>query len=153
VLEGVRMVSSWTLLLLVHLIGLSLALGAASAKTLLLLRCRKDHAFVPVYLAVARPITRLIILGLAALTLSGIGWLVLGYSFTAVLIAKLILVGAMWVLGPLIDNVAEPRFAELAPPAGELPSPLFVAARNRYVALEVAATATFYVIVFMWVLL
>lgn len=147
------MVSLWTLLLLLHLVGLALALGAASVKTVLLLRCRKDHGFVPTYLAVARPITRLIITGLIALTLSGIGWLVLGYPFTAVLVAKLILVAVVWVLGPFIDNVVEPRFATLAPPFGELPSPAFVSARKRYVAIEVTATATFYVILFLWVLL
>ena len=64
---------------LAHLIGLALGVGCATAKLTLLVRCKADHAFVPAYVAVARPITRLIILGLALLTLSGVGWLLLGY--------------------------------------------------------------------------
>jgi hypothetical protein len=48
------------------------------------------------------------------------------------------------VLGPVIDNVAEPRFRRLAPAAGERPSPEFVAAERVYVALEVTATLLFY---------
>jgi hypothetical protein len=59
-------------LLLVHLVGLAIGLGAATAKLVLLFRCRADAAFVPTYLAVVRPITRQIILGLVLLLLSGI---------------------------------------------------------------------------------
>ena len=60
-------------LLLVHLVGLAIGLGAATAKLVLLFQCRADGAFVPTYLAVVRPITRQIILGLVLLLLSGIG--------------------------------------------------------------------------------
>jgi hypothetical protein len=141
-----------SLLSVVHLIGLALAVGSASAKLTLLLRCRTDHSFLPTYVAVARPVTRLIILGLALLTLSGIGWLLLGYPLTPLLIVKLALVGVIWVLGPIIDNVVEPKFRELAPGPGESASPAFIRVRQRYLLLEVSATGLFYVIVIMWVL-
>lgn len=147
------MVSMWTVLLLAHLVGLALGMGAASVKLTLLLRSRADPGFVPTYLAIARPVTRLIILGLILLTLSGIGWLILGYPFTAVLIAKLVLVGVLWVLGPMIDNVVEPRFVSSAPVGAEPPSPDFLSAQKRYLAFELAATGTFYLVVVMWVVL
>ncbi len=143
-------VLSW--LSLAHLVGLALALGCATTKLVLLLRCRADPGFVPTYLGVARPVTRLLIMGLVLLTLSGIGWLLVGYRFTPLLITKLVLVAAVWVLGPIIDNVAEPTFRKLAPPPGGEPSPAFLAAQRRYLALEIAATGLFYVIVVMWVL-
>lgn len=145
--------TSWTSLLsLAHLIGLALGLGCATAKLMLLVKCRADHAFVPTYIAVARYVTRLIILGLVLLTLSGVGWLLVGYPLTPVLVVKLVLVGAIWVLGPVIDNVAEPRFRRLAPGSGESPSPAFTRIGRQYLLLEILATGLFYVVVGMWVL-
>jgi len=146
------MTSLPSLLTLAHLIGLALAVGAATVKLVLLVKCRADPALVPAYVAVARPITRLIILGLVLLTLSGVGWLLIGYQLTPLLVVKLILVGAIWVLGPVIDNVAEPRFNKLAPSAGESASPAFVRVQQQYLLLEMVATGLFYVIVVMWVL-
>lgn len=141
-----------SLLSLAHLVGLALAVGCATAKLTLLLRTRTDPAFVPAYLAIARPITRLIVLGLALLTLSGIAWLLFGYGFTPRLVAKLILVGVIWVLGPVIDNVVEPRFRDLAPGPGGSASAAFVRAQRQYLLIEILATGLFYVIVAMWVL-
>jgi hypothetical protein len=147
------MISLTSLLSLGHLIGLALGVGSATAKLTLLSRCKADPTFVPTYLAVARPITRLIILGLALLTLSGVGWLLIGYPLTLLLAVKLVLVGAIWVLGPVIDNVVEPRFRKLVPAPGESPSPAFMQAQRQYLRLEVVATGLFYVIVVMWVLI
>lgn len=147
------MTSLTSLLFLAHLIGLALAVGCATAKLTLLVRCKTDHAFVPSYIAVARPVTRLIILGLALLTLSGVGWLVLGYALTPLLVVKLVLVGAIWVLGPVIDNVVEPKFRQLAPAPGEAASPAFIRIQQDYLRLEVIATGLFYVIIAMWVLI
>ena len=121
-----------SLLSLAHLIGLALAVGCATAKLTLLVRCKADHAFVPTYVAVVRPLTRLIILGLALL--------------------KLVLVGAIWVLGPVIDNVVEPKFLQLAPTPGESASPAFIRIQLHYLRLEVVATGLFYVIIAIWVL-
>jgi hypothetical protein len=105
-----------------------------------------------VYLAVMRPITRLIILGMALATLSGIGWLLSGYELAPLLVAKLAMVGALWVLGPVIDNVAEPAFRKLAPAGGAAPSPAFLAAFRRYLLLEALATGLFYLIIVVWML-
>jgi hypothetical protein len=146
------MISWRSILTLLHLTGLALAVGSASAKLRLLVRCKADHAFVSSYLAVARPVTQLIILGLALLTLSGLGWLLVGYPVTPLLVVKLVLVGAIWVLGPVIDNVVEPKFLQLAPRPSEPPSPAFIRILGRYLWLETVATGLFYVIVVMWVL-
>jgi len=137
---------------LAHLLGLALGVGAATAKLVLLWRCRTDPAFVPAYLQVARPITRLIILGLILLTLSGVGWVLQGYPLRSRLIIKLVLVAAIWVLGPIIDNSAEPRFRQLAPEPGSPVSPAFSAAQRQYLVLELIATSLFYVVIVYWVL-
>jgi hypothetical protein len=145
---------SWSSFLsLAHLIGLALGLGCATAKLTLLARCRADPEFIPTYIAVARPVTRLIILGLALVTLSGIGWLLMGHPLTRILIVKLVMVGAIWVIGPVIDNVVEPKFAGLVPAKGESSSPAFQRIQRQYLWLEATATGLFYVIVIMWVLL
>lgn len=138
-------------LFVAHLIGLALGVGSSTVKLTLLVKCRRDPTFVPVFLAVARPITRHIILGLILLTVSGVGWVALGYGLTPLLVAKVVLVAAIWVLGPVIDNVVEPRFRRLAPAAGASPTPAFVAIESQFIAWEVAATLLFYVIIVMWV--
>lgn len=145
------MISLPEVLTLVHLLGLALGLGSATGKLTLLLRCRADPEFVSVFLKVTRILTRQILLGLALLVVSGIGWILMGYPFTPLLIRKLVLVAAMFVMGPIIDHVVEPRFRKLAPRIGEAPSPEFMRAQTQYLGLEMAATALFYVIVVMWV--
>jgi hypothetical protein len=146
------MISLPSFLTLAHLIGLALGVGAATVKVTLLLQTRADPGLVPVYIKVARPITRLIVIGLILLTLSGIGWLLVGYQLTTTLWVKLALVAAIWVLGPIIDNVAEPRFRKLAPATGVTPSPEFLRTRRRYLTLELTATGLFYAITVFWVL-
>jgi hypothetical protein len=137
--------SWWSgLILPVHLLGLALGVGGATVKFALVLRSRSDPAFVPAFLAVRRPITKFIVLGLALATLSGIAWLVLGYPWTARLIAKLGVVAAMWVLGPVIDNVLEPRLERTSPAAGALPSAEFLAAQRSYLGAEAGATLLMY---------
>jgi hypothetical protein len=143
-------ISLSSLLTLTHLIGLAWGVGAATVKVVLLLKCNADYAFVPVYIKVARPITRQIILGLVLLTLSGIGWLLLGYPFSSLLVVKVILVGAIWVLGPVIDNVVEPKFMKLAPALGEPASAAFIRAQKQYLTLEIIATLLFYFIIVIW---
>lgn len=142
-----------SVLLVAHLVGLALGMGCATAKWMLLLRCRADAGFLPAYRSVARPITRLIIVGLALLTMSGIGWLLSGSQLTAQLAVKLALVAAILVLGPVIDNVVEPRFWKLAPAPGESASAAFRQVQRRYLVLETMATGLFYVIVFLWILM
>ena len=142
-----------SLLSLTHLVGLALAVGAATVKVVLLLKCRADPSLVPAFVKISRLVTRQIVLGLALLTLSGIAWLLRGYPLTALLIAKLLLVAAVWVLGPIIDKVAEPRFMRLAPAPGQAAaSAEFTRARKHYLALEITATSLFYVVILLWVL-
>ena len=138
------------LLTVAHLIGLALGVGAATVKLFLLLKCRKDPAFLNVYLQVARMITRQIIAGMALLTLSGIGFLMVGFPFTSRLAVKVVVVAALWALGPIIDNILEPRFLALAPAVGVPVSREFIKAQGRYVATELLATSLFYLIIVIW---
>jgi hypothetical protein len=146
------MISFSVLLTLVHLIGIALAVGAATLKLVLLLKCRADQAFARAFAQATRLITRQIIVGLILVTLSGVGWLLMGYPFTPRLVVKLVLVVAIWVIGPLIDNVVEPRFLKLAPAPGEPISPAFTRIWAQYVALETIATLLFYVVIVLWLL-
>ncbi len=61
------MISLSSLLSVAHLVGLARGVGSATLKLVLLLKCNADHTFVPVYIKVARLITRQIILGLVLL--------------------------------------------------------------------------------------
>jgi hypothetical protein len=148
------MKSLYSVWLLLHLVGLALGMGAATAKLVLLSRCKSDTDFVSVYLQVHRTITRLIIAGMILLTVSGIGWLVTArYTYGAILITKLALVVALWVVGPVIDNVLEPKFKRLAPAVGEPPSVEFTAALDRLLLVEALATGLFYVVTLLGVAL
>ncbi len=137
---------------LAHLLGLALALGSATSKLTLLLKARGDHMFVPTYIAVARPITRLILAGTGLLVLSGITWLLIGYPLSDLLVVKLVLVGVIIVLGASLDKFVEPRFQKLAPAAGQSASPEFIQIQRRYILLEVTATVLYYAVVVLWVL-
>ena len=147
------MISLPSLLTFVHLVGLALAVGAATVKLVLLIKCRSNSELIPVFIKTSKPITQLIISGLFLLTFSGIGWLLMGYSFTTLLIIKLIFVAAIWILGPVIDNVIEPRFLKLAPANGQQASVEFAAALNKYLGMEIIATGFFYIIIIIWVLI
>ena len=137
----------------VHLIGLIVAVGSATVKTVLLLKSNSDHEFVNTFNKVAGIITKLIISGLILITLSGIGWIILGYSLTPVLIIKIILVAVVWVLGPVIDNVITPKFEKFAPLPGEEASGDFIQIKRQYIFLEITATGLFYVITILGILL
>ena len=147
------MISLPSLITFLHLVGLSLAVGAATVKLVLLIKCRSNSELVQVFIKVVKPITKLIITGLILLTLSGVGWLLMGYSFTTLLIIKLIFVASIWILGPVIDKVIEPKFLKLAPVSGQQASAEFAAALNKYLGLEIIATGFFYVIIIIWVLI
>lgn len=127
-------------ILLVHLVGLGLAVGGAAVKITLLLGCRSDPGLTPVYVRVAPTVTRLLVSGIALLTISGAGWLALGRPLTPWLVAKLALVAAMWVLGPVIDKVVEPAFVRAAGAAGTGTTPELIRARRHHLAAEVVAT-------------
>jgi len=147
------MFTIYNLLVLMHLIGFSLGVGSATVKLVLLFRCYSNHEFLNIYLKVTKPVTKLIVVGMILLTLSGIGWLFVGYPFTTLLIVKVGFVGLIWVLGPIIDNVVEPKFEKLAPLPGDLASPAFTSIQRKHLALEIAATVLMYTITIMGVLL
>ena len=134
------MTTTWFVLKLLHLLGMALMVGAAAVKITLLVGTRSDAAFSPVYLRVARPVTRLIVLGMALAALSGMGWFALGRPFTPALLAKVVLVAALAALGAVIDKVAEPRFARLAGDAGTAASPEAARIGRQFLAAELAAT-------------
>lgn len=147
------MLSLWFVLTFSHLLGLALGVGAATVKLTLLIKCNSDYDFIPIFIKVTRLITRIIIFGLILLTLSGIGWILLGTGFTPFFITKLVLVVSIWILGPYIDNVIEPKFKKLAPTIGESPTKEFVKIQKKYLVMESIATMLFYVITIMGVLL
>jgi len=147
------MLSFWFILSFSHLLGLALGVGAATVKLTMLLKCNSDYNFVPAFIKVTKLITRIIVFGLILLTLSGIGWILQGTPFTSLFIIKLILVVLIWILGPYIDNVIEPKFKELAPMPGDSPTKEFVKMQKKYLAVEAIATMLFYVITIMGVLL
>lgn len=147
------MISTWLILFFVHLLGLSLGIGAATVKLTLLLKCSSDQKFATTFIAVSKPITKIIILGLILLTLSGIGWIILGISFTTLFIVKLALVLALWVLGPIIDNIIEPKYLSLVPATGQLATKTFMKVQKNYLLMETIATGLFYIIMIIGVLL
>jgi len=141
-----------SLMSLVHVVGFALAAGSATVKLSLLLRCRNDIDFLPSYLRVVRPITWLIVTGMILLLLSGGTWLFLGHEFSPRLIVKLVLFVAVSIIGPVIDNVFEPRYRKLAPVSGAPISPEFLRAQRHYLTMEITATLLFYVIAAIWML-
>jgi len=141
-----------SLLPVIHLIGLALGVGCATAKITLLFRSGENPASIQAFITVVRPITRLIILGIILLVISGIGWIILGYPFTTILAVKVALVAAILIIGPVIDNIVEPKFLKLAPMSGEAVSAEYVRIYRQYVLLEVVATGLFYAIIVMWLL-
>jgi len=140
-----------SLLRIVHFIGLALAVGAATVKVVLLFICKSNPSIVTSYLKVVKPITKIIVFGIILLTISGISWLITGYPFSTELIIKIILVAVIWGLGPIIDNVIEPKFIKFAPKNSEPISNEFGQIMKKYLTLEVIATTIFYVIIIYWV--
>ena len=142
-----------SILSLFHVLGLALGVGAATVKLRLIFMCNSSLDFIPFYIKVARPITMIIILGQILLTLTGIGWMFVGYDFTTLIIIKMVLLGMLWVLGPLIDNVFQPKFEKSAPSSGEDAAPAFVKSQNQLLAAEIAATGLYYVLLILGVMI
>lgn len=147
------MLSISDILLLMHLFGLALGVGSATVKLVLLFKCRSNPEFVSTFKKVSKPITKILIIGLVLLTISGISWLIRGYSLYPFLTLKVILVAVVWILGPVIDNVVEPKYFKLAPSTGEKPSVEFIKVQNQYLTLEITADVLFYGITIMGAML
>lgn len=140
-------------LLLVHLVGIALAVGAATVKLNLVMKGSSNPELFSSYFQLVKPITRLLILGMILLTLSGIGFFMIGTSLSTLLIIKMILVLFMWILGPVIDNVFEPRLQKLVVAHDSTMSASFVHARKQYLLIEALATGVMYIITIMGVML
>ena len=140
------MLSWWFILTFLHLLGLALGVGAATVKLMFLIKCNSDYDFVPIFVKVTKSVTRIIVVGLILLTLSGIGWILLGTTFTPLFIIKLSLVLLIWILGPYIDNAIEPKFIKLAPTAGNSPTKEFLSVNKKYLTFESIATTLIYII-------
>lgn len=147
------MFTIYNLLIFIHLLGLALGLGSSTVKLLLILRCHSNYDFFYIYLKVSKLITKLIVMGIILMTLSGIAFLIMGYPFKMLLIVKLILVGMIWVLGPIIDNVVEPKLEKLMPVQGQAFSPAFSKIHKQHLALEITTTLLMYLITIIGVLL
>lgn len=141
------------ILMIVHVIGLVLAAGSAIIKLILLFKCKADYKFFPAYFQVAPLITRLIISGMILLTLSGIAWIIIGYSLEPLLILKIVLVAFIWILGPIIDNVAEPKLKKMALVPEQTLTADFAQIQKQHLVLEIAATVLMYAVVIVGVLL
>lgn len=141
------------IIMLVHVFALVLAAGAATIKLLLLFKCKTDYKFFPVYFQVSGMLTKLIITGMIFLTLSGITWIIMGYSLEPLLIFKLVLVAGIWILGPIIDNVAEPKVKRYYSLPEQISTPGFKDAQKQHLFLEIAATILMYAAVICGVLL
>lgn len=141
------------ILRLVHVLGIALGVGAGTVKLVLLFKCKSNYDLVSAFLKVVKPVTSVIILGQILLTLSGIGWLITGYPFTPLITIKIILLGLLWVIGPLIDNIFSPKFQKSAPAPGESASISFVESQKQLLGMEILATGLFYVLMVLGVLL
>jgi hypothetical protein len=140
-------------LILLHLFGLALAVGAATVKFVLAFGCRSNSALLPVFVRISKPVTRIIVLGMLLLILSGFGWLLLGYaSITPLLAAKIVLVVVIMVLGPYIDKAIEPRLAKLSALPQEQASPELPRIQRHYLVLETVATGLLYAITVVGIL-
>jgi len=145
------MISFYTFIFFVHIIGLVMGVGAATVKLVLLIKSKYDYSVVPFYLKVAKPITQLIITGMVLLTISGIGFIIEGYPLTTQLIIKLIFVALLWIIGPIIDNAIEPKFIKSAPAIGHHPTQEFIEVHKKYLNLEILATLIFYIVIGVWI--
>ena len=141
------------ILYIVHVIALSLAAGTAFVKLLLVVRCKKDYMFYTDYFKLAPLLSKLIITGMILLTLSGIAWIIIGYSLELLLVLKIIIVAGIWIIGPIIDSRAEPKVKRLYPSPGAEPSAEFTRSQQQHLLLEIIATAMMYAALIIGVLL
>ena len=147
------MASIINLLTLVHVIGICLGVGSATVKSTLLLKSRVDLQYIPAFIKIVKPVTRILIIGFILATLSGVTALILGYPLLPVMVVKIVVVGLVWIIGPVIDNRILPTYLMHAPMAGDAPTKEFRIVQNKFVVLELSATLLFYVIVILGVLL
>jgi len=131
-----------TLFILIHTVGLAFGLGGVTINVVLTIKARFDKELASTIIKILKTIGPLIFLGLLLLTISGIGFMRLGYPLTRTLAVKHILVVALWVESPLIFYLTS-KLAKLAPKQGEPPSHKFLSTKMKMQALVAVG-------VFLW---
>ena len=141
-----------TLFIFVHTVGLAFGLGGVTINVVLMIKARFDKELASTIIKVSKTIGPLIFLGLVLLTISGIGFMRLGYPLTRTLAVKHILVVALWIEGPLIFYLTS-KLAKLSPTPSEPPSLKFLSTRRMMQALAAAGLILWYTITVLGVLL
>ena len=134
---------------LIHNLGLAFGVGGATANQLLMMKSRSDKEFSPVFMKASEPIVKLTFLGLILLTFSGIGFFALGYPEKQMLLVKHIFVAGLWVSGSLMRFVYQPRLVRLAPKPGQPPKTEFLSVQQKEQALMKIVLILWYVITIM----
>ena len=147
------MVSVWTLLRLVHLFALAFGVGGATISMALMMKAGSDKEFAPVFAKVSKIIAKVVFLGLILLTISGIGFFVLGYPEKELLLVKHALVAIIWVAGSLIMFVYSPKLSKLAPKPGNPPTPEFLSVQKTVQTLGIINFICWYATTVLSVLL
>lgn len=135
-----------------HIIGLAFGVGGVTVNAVLMMKARSDKELASIMVKVEKAIGPLIFLGLGLLTLSGIGFLGLGYPLTRTLSIKLFLVAALWAEGPLIRYHTS-RLAKLALGPNESSSLEFLSTKKKVQALRAVGVILWYATTILGVLL
>lgn len=147
------MVSTYSIVSLIHDFGLAFGVGGVTVNLALMMKSRSDREFAPIFMKASEPIARLVFLGLSLLTLSGIGFFVLGYPEEQMLLVKHILVAVLWVIGSLMMFSYQPKLAKLAPKPGQPPTPEFFSIQKRVQILGMIGIILWYTTTIMGALL
>jgi hypothetical protein len=140
---GLPSTSSRTLFIFFHTVGLAFGLGGVTANVMLMIKARFDKELASTIIKILKTIGTLIFLGLVLLTISGIGFMRLGYPLTRTLAVKHVLVVALWIEGPLIFYLTS-KLAKLSPKQGEPPSPKLISTRRKMQALAAVGLVLWY---------
>jgi hypothetical protein len=149
---GLTSTSSRTLFIFFHTIGLAFGLGGVTASFVLMIKSRFDRELASTIINVSKTIAPLIFLGLVLLTISGIGFMRLGYPLTRTLAIKHALVVALWIVGPIMLYLTS-KLEKLSSKPGEPPSPKFLSTRTKVQALAVVGLVLWYATTFLGVIL
>jgi len=144
--------SSRTIFVFIHVVGLAFGLGGVTANVVLMIKARFDKELASIMSKVSKTIGPLIFLGLVLLTLSGIGFVRLGYPLTRTLIVKLHLVAVLWVESLLISYLSS-KLGRLAPKLGKPPSLKFLSTRRKMQALVAVGVVLWYTTTALGILL
>lgn len=140
-----------TLFIFVHLIGLAFGVGGVTANAILMIKTRSNKEFTPIIMKAVVLIGKLVFFGLVLLTVSGIGFLYLGYPL-ARLTVKLFLVGALWIEGPLVHYFTS-RLAKLVPNPSQPASPEFLSIKRKTQVIGMIGVILWYMTTALGVLL